>query len=59
MKNFSFKWFLTTPGILTGLGVLLIIISIIIFIASIKGSKKNKEDDGGGRDYDGRSRRTA
>ena len=44
-KNFDFSWFLTTPGILTGIGCLLIIISIIIFISSAKGnSKKNKDN---------------
>ena len=44
-KNFDFSWFLTTPGILTGVGCLLIIISIIIFLSSLKG-KKNKVKDG-------------
>ena len=43
-KNFDFSWFLTTPGILTGVGCLLIIISIIIFLSSLKG-KKNKVKD--------------
>ena len=41
-ENFDFSWFLTTPGILTGLGCLLILISIIIFISSLRGGKKNK-----------------
>ena len=43
-KNFDFSWFLTTPGILTGVGCLLILISIIIFLSSLKGKKKNKEE---------------
>ena len=42
-ENFDFNWFLTTPGILTCLGCLLIIISIIIFISSLKG--RNKENN--------------
>ena len=45
MKNFDFSWFLTTPGILTGLGCLLILISIIIFISSLMGDKKKKSDN--------------
>ena len=40
---FDFKWFLTTPGILTGLGCLLILISIVIFISSMIGKKNKKE----------------
>ena len=40
---FNFKWFLTTPGILTGLGCLLILISIVIFISSMLGKKNKKE----------------
>ena len=43
-KNFDFSWFLTTLGILTGVGCLLILISIIIFLSSLKGKKKNKEE---------------
>ena len=42
-KNFDLSWFLTTPGILTCLGCLLIIISIIIFISSLRGNKIKKE----------------
>ena len=42
-KNFNLSWFLTTPGILTSLGCLLIVISIIIFISSFLG-KKGKKD---------------
>ena len=38
-KNFDFSWFLTTPGILTGVGCLLILISIIIFLSLILGAK--------------------
>ena len=45
LKNFDFSWFLTTPGILTGVGCLLILISIIIFISSLKGKKKEKVED--------------
>ena len=43
-ENFDLSWFLTTPGILTGLGCLLIIISIIIFISSLVGGKKEKKE---------------
>ena len=41
-ENFDLSWFLTTPGMLTCLGCLLIIISIIIFISSLRGNRKNK-----------------
>lgn len=41
-ENFDLSWFLTTPGMLTCLGCLLIIISIIIFISSLRGNKKDK-----------------
>ena len=44
-KNFDFSWFLTTPGILTGVGCLLILISIIIFLSSMKGKKKDVEEN--------------
>ena len=45
-KNFSFSWFLTIPGMLTGVGCLLVIISIIIFISTLKDKKKkNNEAD--------------
>lgn len=44
LKNFDFSWFLTTPGILTCLGCLLILISIIIFLTTIKGGKKKKDE---------------
>ena len=43
-KNFDFSWFLTIPGILTGVGCLLVIISIIIFISTIR-SKKTKDSE--------------
>ena len=45
-ENFDFSWFLTTPGILTGVGCLLIIIAIIIFISSLRGKKKKENVDG-------------
>ena len=41
-ENIDLSWFLTTPGMLTCLGCLLIIISIIIFISSLRGNKKDK-----------------
>ena len=43
-ENFDFSWFLTIPGILTGVGCLLVIISIIIFISTIR-SKKTKDSE--------------
>ena len=39
-KNFDFSWFLTIPGMLTGVGCLLVLISIIIFISTMKDKKK-------------------
>ena len=42
LKKLDLSWFLTTPGILTGLGCLLIVISIIIFISSFVGKKGKK-----------------
>ena len=47
-ENFDLSWFLTTPGMLTCLGCLLIIISIIIFISSLRGNKKDKSGNTNG-----------
>ena len=44
-NNFDFSWFLTTPGLLTGVGCLLILISIIIFLSSMKGNKKEVDEN--------------
>ena len=43
-EKFDLKWFTTVPGILTGIGCLLILISIIVFITSLFGKKKKDGD---------------
>ena len=45
LKNIDLNWFLSTPGILTGLGCLLIVISIIIFVSSFIGKKGKKSEE--------------
>ena len=44
-KNFDFGWFTTMPGILTAIGCLLILISIIILISSLFSKNKNKKGE--------------
>ena len=44
-ENFDFSWFTTIPGILTGIGCLLILISIIIFISSLFGKKRKDNEN--------------
>ena len=43
-EKFDLSWFLTIPGILTGVGCLLLIVSIIIFISALKGNKKKNTE---------------
>ncbi|MGN0974070.1 MAG: hypothetical protein ACI4OT_04940 [Bacilli bacterium] len=43
MTNFDMSWFLTLPGILIIAGVVLLLISLILFIVSSKGKKNKKE----------------
>ena len=43
-EKFDLNWFTTVPGILSGLGCLLIIIAVIIFITSLFGKKGNKDN---------------